>query len=104
MIKYAKIQDGIVVNTIICNDAEIGLLPGVHVKVEESTNRAEIGYEYITEKNKFKSPQPYPSWTLNEDTCLWECPAETPEGATFSPFGTLIGYVWNEEAQSWDQV
>ena len=104
MIKYAKIEDNIVVNTIVCDDSEIHTLPGFHVKVTESTNNAQIGYEYISEKNKFKSPQPYPSWVLNEDTLVWECPVEIPEGAEISPFGTVIGYVWNEDSQSWAQV
>lgn len=104
MIKYAQIENNIVVNVIICEDSEIESIPGTYIKITEETNNAQIGYEYVAEKNKFKSHQPYPSWILNEDTLIWECPTQIPEGAEISPFGTVIGYVWNEEAQSWGQV
>jgi len=104
MSKYAKIEDGIVTNVILCDDSEISTQVGHHIKVTDLTNNAEIGYEYVTEKNKFKSPQPYPSWTLNEDTFLWECPVEKPEGAEVSIFGTVIGYRWDEESQSWVNI
>ena len=79
-------------------------LPGFHIKITEDTNNAFIGYEYVGEKNKFKSPQPYPSWTLNENTFLWECPVEKPEDAEVSIFGTIIGYRWDEESQSWISI
>jgi hypothetical protein len=88
---YAKIEENIVTNLILCSDSEIGSQSGMHIKVTDSTNKAGIGYEYNSEKNKFKAPQPYESWTLNEDTLLWEAPVSKPEGAT----------IWNEEDQSW---
>jgi len=59
-------------------------------------NYAGIGYTYDASKDAFIPPQPYPSWTLNEDTCLWEAPVAYPtEGGP---------YTWNEETQSWDAV
>jgi hypothetical protein len=59
-------------------------------------NYAGIGYTYDSGRDAFIPPQPYPSWTLNEDTCLWDCPVAMPtEGGPFT---------WNEEAQTWDTV
>jgi hypothetical protein len=88
---YAKIEENIVTNLILCSDSEIGSQSGMHIKVTDSTNKSGIGYEYDSDKNKFKAPQPYESWTLNEDTLLWEAPVAKPEGAT----------IWNEEDQYW---
>lgn len=88
---YAKIENNIVTNIIVCSDSEISSQSGIHIKVTELTNKAGIGYEYDFEKNKFKAPQPYESWTLNEETLLWEAPIAKPEGAT----------IWNEADQSW---
>lgn len=88
---YAKVENGIVVNIILCTDSEISSQNGVYFKVTDNTNIAVIGYEYDADKNKFKAPQPFESWTLNEDTLLWEAPVARPEGAL----------IWNESNQSW---
>ena len=53
---------------------------------------AAIGDKYDAQRDAFISPQPYPSWQLNEDTCLWEAP---------SPMPTDGLYGWNEETVSW---
>ena len=59
-------------------------------------NYAGIGYAYDSQRDAFIPPQPYPSWTLNENTCLWDCPVAMPtEGGPFT---------WNEGAQTWDAV
>lgn len=42
-------------------------------------NFAGIGFTYDPVRDAFIPPQPYPSWTLNEDTCLWESPVPMPE-------------------------
>ena len=54
-------------------------------------NYAGVGYTYDPVRDAFYAPQPYGSWTLNEDTCLWECPVEKPEGEHW----------WIEESQEW---
>jgi len=59
-------------------------------------NYAGIGYTYDASKDAFIPPQPFDSWTLNEDTCLWECPVAYPDDGEV--------YTWNEETQSWDAV
>ena len=59
-------------------------------------NYAGIGYTYDSQRDAFIPPQPYPSWTLNEDSCLWEPPVAYPTDGEM--------YTWNEETQTWDLV
>lgn len=55
-------------------------------------NYAGMGYTYDEHRDAFIPPQPYPSWTLNEDTCRWDPPVPRP----------LAGnYVWVENTQQW---
>ena len=56
-------------------------------------NYAGIGYTYDTTRDAFISPQPYNSWTLNEDTCLWDAPVAYPTDD--------LMYSWNEPTTSW---
>jgi len=41
-------------------------------------NYGNIGYTYDAPRDAFIPPQPYPSWVLNEDTCLWNSPVPYP--------------------------
>ena len=41
-------------------------------------NYAGIGYTYDLGRDAFIAPQPYPSWTLVEETCLWSAPVPMP--------------------------
>ena len=59
-------------------------------------NYAGIGYKYDATLDAFYAPQPYPSWILDEDTCVWEAPVSRPAGEGM--------YLWNEADQSWDEV
>ena len=60
-------------------------------------NYAGIGFSYSDELDAFIPPKPYPSWILDEETCLWEAPVPYPgEGNDI--------YQWNEENQTWDLV
>jgi hypothetical protein len=55
-------------------------------------NYAGIGYSYDETRDAFIPPQPYPSWVLDEDTCLWVAPIAYPaEG----------DHVWDEQAGDW---
>jgi hypothetical protein len=59
-------------------------------------NYAGIGYTYDEERDAFIPPQPFESWVLNEDSCLWDAPVPYPtDGAV---------YVWDEETVSWVEV
>jgi hypothetical protein len=61
-------------------------------------NYAGVGYVYDSVKDAFIPPQPFPSWSLNEEACLWEAPIEYP----FS-LG-LKGHYWDESTLSWIEV
>jgi len=59
-------------------------------------NYASIGYTYDEARDAFIPPQPYPSWLLNEETCLWESPVPYPSDSS--------DYVWDEPTTSWVQL
>ena len=59
-------------------------------------NYAGIGYSYDATKDAFIPPQPFNSWVLNEDTCLWDSPVAYPTDGKF--------YKWNEEILNWEEV
>lgn len=59
-------------------------------------NYAGIGFTYDEERDAFIPPQPYPSWILDEETCLWTAPKARPEGDEI--------YEWNEEIGDWELV
>jgi hypothetical protein len=53
---------------------------------------AGIGYTYDAVRDVFLTPQPYPSWTLDEATTEWTAPVPRPtEGL----------WVWDEETLTW---
>ena len=60
-------------------------------------NYAGRGHTYDEERDAFISPQPYPSWILDETTCHWEPPVARP-----ADMDTGGRYRWNEETQHWD--
>ena len=59
-------------------------------------NYAGTGFTYDKDRDAFIEPKPYPSWTLNEDTCQWDCPVATPADDK--------SYEWNEDTQAWDEI
>ena len=59
-------------------------------------NYAGVGYTYDEEKDAFIPPKLYTSWTLNNDTCLWEPPVSMPTDDSNTIF------LWNESERSWD--
>lgn len=92
MSKYAKIENNLVVNVILCEDNVISSMPGAHIKITSETKEAAIGYTFDTEILKFIAPKPYDSWILN-DSFEWE----SPQGAN----PDVLTKIWNEESQSW---
>jgi len=60
-------------------------------------NYPAVGYTYDPVRDAFYAPQPFESWTLNEDKCVWECPVANPEQDEENP--TL--YYWKEDTQEW---
>ena len=59
-------------------------------------NYAGIGFTYDEVRDAFIPPKPYPSWYLNEDTCLWQAPKQVPDLEN--------RYIWNEETLNWELV
>jgi len=59
-------------------------------------NYAGIGYTYDAGRDAFIPPQPYASWTLNENTCQWECPVAYPTDGKM--------YAWFEPNQQWIEI
>ena len=56
---------------------------------------AGIGYTYNSVRDAFIPPQPYQSWTLDDDA-NWQPPVAMPtDGQRYS---------WNETTQTWDAV
>lgn len=59
-------------------------------------NFAGIGYTYDEARDAFIPPKPFDSWTLNEETCLWQSPIPYPQDGRI--------YTWNEDTLAWDEV
>lgn len=59
-------------------------------------NYAGIGSQYRPDLDAFISPQPYPSWILNEDTCNWQAPTPMPSGDGI--------YQWVEDDLNWQLI
>ena len=121
MAHFAKVVNGVVDQVIVAEpeffDTFVDSSPGEWIQTSYNTrggvhynpetgepdggvalrkNYAGVGFTYDRDKDAFIPPQPYPSWTLNEESCLWEAPVAYPED------GQL--YRWNEETTSWDVV
>ena len=72
-------------------------------------NHASVGYTYDEDRDAFIPKKPYPSWILNETTCLWEAPIIKPEltdeqEAQNTAETHYWSYVWNELTTSWDLI
>jgi hypothetical protein len=61
-------------------------------------NFAGQGYYYNEELDAFISPQPYPSWELNTETCQWDPPVPQPDWETEG------WHIWNEDELTWVPV
>ena len=60
-------------------------------------NYAGIGFTYDPQRDAFIPPKPrFNSWTLNEESCLWEAPVAYPDDGQ--------PYSWNEETKQWDLI
>ena len=123
MAHYAKVTDGIVTKVIVAEpeffntfvddsagewiQTSYNTRGGVHYQPDSDTpsqdqtkalrkNYAGIGFTYNYEKDAFIPPKPFESWTLNEDTCLWEAPVAYPDDGKM--------YIWNESITNWTEV
>ena len=100
MAHYAKIEDDIVTQVIVAEQDFVDTQEGTWIQTSYNAsirkNYAGIGYTYDSTRDAFIPPQPYPSWTLNEDTCGWDAPvAITDDGKQ---------YQWDESITNWREV
>ena len=111
MAHYAKVNNGVVTRVIAAEaeffDTFVDSSPGEWIQTSYNThggvhsngetplrkNYAGIGFTYDSVRDAFISPQPYPSWVLDEDTCIYEAPVPYPTDG-------LI-YSWDEDTTSW---
>tara|TARA_B110000285_G_scaffold216297_1_gene263467 strand:- start:1345 stop:1716 length:372 start_codon:yes stop_codon:yes gene_type:complete len=68
----------------------------IDTKAPLRKNYAGVGYTYDASKDAFIAPQPYPSWTLDDDTCLWEPPTARPDDGKM--------YDWDEDNTQWVEI
>lgn len=108
MAHFAQVQNGIVQQVIVADQEfiDLGVLSGTWVQTSYNTragqhpegrplrkNYAGIGYVYDEVRDAFYVPQPYPSWLLNEETCVWVPPVAYPSDGN--------QYKWDEPSLSW---
>ena len=111
MAHFAKVNNGIVEQVIVAEPefftTFVDSSPGEWIQTSYNTrggvhtlggtplrkNYAGIGYTYDRVRDAFIPPQPYASWTLNEDTCLWDAPVAMPTDGK--------RYKWDEATTNW---
>ena len=54
------------------------------------------GFTYDESRDAFLCQKPFPSWTLDEDTCKWKPPVTQPTNDK--------KHSWNEITKAWDEV
>ena len=110
MSHYAKIENGIVKEVIVADADFIATQQGQWVQTSYNTaggihklggtplrkNYAAPGYTYDSGRDAFIPPKEYNSWTLNEDTCIWEAPTPYPSDGKI--------YRWNESTLQWIEM
>jgi hypothetical protein len=82
----------------ICRRTSYNTSGGVHRTggTPHRKNYAGIGYTWDPIRDAFIPPKPYPSWSLNELTCLWDPPIARPIDDN--------KYYWDEATTSWIKV
>ena len=110
MSHFAKVENGVVVQVIVAEQDVIdsGIFGHGWVQTSYNThggqhpngtplrkNYAGIGYTYDSQRNAFIPPQPFPSWVMSEETCLWSSPV---------PYPTDVGTAENPKRYNWDEA
>ena len=110
MAHFAQIKDGIVIQVVVAEPEIIALLEDGHTQWIQTSyntsagkhttggtplrkNYAGIGYSYDADRDAFIPPSPWPSWLLDEDTCLWRPPVPKPDNVN--------SWDWDETAGKW---
>lgn len=109
MSHFAHTTNGLVDDVIVADQTYINTLPNASEWVQTSYNTyggvhnqggtplrknfAGIGFTYDANRDAFIPPKQYPSWALDEFSCLWKSPVEKPNDGQ--------SYYWNEPTVSW---
>lgn len=114
MAHFAKVVDGKVSQVIVAEkeffDTFVDSSPGEWIQTSYNThggvhknggtplrkNYAGIGFTYDRTRDAFIPPQPFASWTLDEQTCLWNAPVAMPTDGKM--------YTWDEATTAWVEV
>jgi hypothetical protein len=108
MAHYSYLDNNNIVVAIIVGKNETELIDGLDTETYYALNTpytvkrtsyngnirkqyAGVGYSYDAVADVFIAPQPYASWTLDNDF-NWQPPTPRPEG---------MGWYWNEIKQVW---
>lgn len=120
MAHYAKVEKGIVQTVIVAEpeyfETFVDDSPGEWIQTSYNTRRgvhynpetnepddgtplrknyAGVGYTYDVIRDAFIPPKPFDSWILNEESCWWIPPSESPNDDY---------YKWDEENQTWEII
>ena len=111
MAHFAKVVDGKVTQVIVAEpeffETFVDTSPGEWIQTSYNTrggqhtlggtplrkNYAGIGFTYDRTRDAFIPPQPFQSWVLDENTCLWNAPIAIPIDGN--------QYIWDETTLSW---
>lgn len=106
MAYYAKLNDeNEVVRIEVISDKEADVAEklkeaegGEWVEVRKINGSIEAGRgdQYFPDKKAFRCPQPFASWSFNEDIWQWEPPV--PKPTNDKP------YFWNEGKGAWEEI
>jgi len=114
MAHFAKLENNVVKQVIVVSNQDIldeqgqeseqkgidfcsNLLGGTWIQTSYNgkirKNYAGVGYTYDEVRDAFIPPQPFASWTLNNETAQWEAPTPYPTDDK--------RYTWDEATTAW---
>ena len=121
MSHFAKVVNGVVTQVIVAEqefiDSFVDDSPGEWIQTSYNTrqgkhyapnsnieddgiplrkNFAWIGGTYDKNRDAFLPPHQYPSWILNEETCVYDPPTPMPKDGKY--------YDWDETNKSWKEI
>ena len=110
MAHYAQIENGIVTQVIVADGPDwceqnlggewiqtsYNTFGGVHKDGKFPIHKNYAGIGYTFDGIGFAPPKPYASWTLNQDTYLWDAPTPMPTDGK--------AYRWDEDSLTWVEL
>jgi len=114
MAHFAKVVDGKVSQVIVAEpeffQTFVDSSPGEWIQTSYNThggvhatggtpmrkNYAGIGFTYDRTRDAFIPPKPFASWTLDDNSCLWNAPVAMPTDGK--------SYKWDEATTAWVEL